>query len=59
MAISDSVRAVEAVQKLRAFPKDVQFIVMSQLSLAHIKALRLKDGQVHLCRASSPDVTAQ
>ena len=55
VAISDSVRAVEAVKKLRAFPKDAQFIVKSQLSFAHLKALRLKDGQVHLRRASTPD----
>ena len=58
VAISDSVRAVEAVRKLRAFPMDVQFIVKSQLSLAHIKALRLKDGQVHLRRTSAPEPLA-
>ncbi len=52
VAISDSVRAVEAVKKLRAFPKDAQFIVKSQLTFAHLKALRLKDGQIHLRRAS-------
>jgi hypothetical protein len=53
VAISDSVRAVEAVKKLRGFPNDSQFIVKSQLSLAHLKALRLKDGEVHLRRASA------
>ena len=54
VAISDSIRAVEAVRKLRAFPRDSQFVV-SQLSVAHIKALRLKDGQVHLSRSSVPE----
>ena len=58
VAISDSLRAVEAVRKLRAFPMDVQFIVKSQLPLAHIKALRLKDGQVHLRRTSAPEPLA-
>ena len=58
VAISDSVRAIEAVRKLRVFPMDVQFIVKSQLSLAHIKALRLKDGQVHLRRTSAPEPLA-
>ena len=55
VAIPDSVRAVEAVKKLRTFPKDAQFIVKSQLSFAHLKALRLKYGQVHLRRASASE----
>jgi hypothetical protein len=55
VAISDPVHAVDAVKKLRAFPKDAQFIVKSQLPLAHLKALRLKVGQVHLRRASASE----
>ena len=57
VAISDSVHAVEAAKKLQDFPGDARFMVKSQLSSAEMSALRLKEGQARLRRASAADAT--